>query len=74
MTADKFFPPRPAVNPGIYACENTTPNTGVCSRLKMRGNVAGRTSRDIEKRSGKAVVTSENYKELTGKGQKKLRK
>jgi len=38
------------------------------------GNVAGRTRRDIEKRSGKAVVTSENYKELAGKGQKKLRK
>jgi len=35
------------------------------------GNVAGRTRRDIEKRSGKAVVTSENYKELAGKGQKK---
>ena len=32
------------------------------------GNVAGRTRRDIEKRSGKAVVTSENYKELAGKG------
>jgi len=38
------------------------------------GKVAGRTRRDIEKRSGKAVVTSENYKELAGKGQKKLRK
>ncbi|MFA7382512.1 MAG: hypothetical protein WC001_03605 [Desulfurivibrionaceae bacterium] len=38
------------------------------------GNVAGRPRRDIEKRSGKAVVTSENYKELAGKWQKKLRK
>jgi hypothetical protein len=35
------------------------------------GNVAGRTRRDIEKRSGNAVVTSENYKELADKGQKK---
>lgn len=68
MIADRFFPPRPAVNPAIYACENTTLNTGGCSRLRMRGNVAGRTRRDIEKRSGKAVVTSENYKELAGKG------
>jgi len=36
------------------------------------GSVAGRTRRDIEKRSGKPVVTSENYKALTGKGRKKL--
>lgn len=36
------------------------------------GSVAGRTRRDIEKRSGKPVVTSENYKALTGKERKKL--
>jgi len=36
------------------------------------GAVAGRTRRDIEKRSGKPVVTSENFKTLTGKGRKKL--
>jgi prophage antirepressor-like protein len=38
------------------------------------GAVAGRTRRDIEKRAGKPVVTSDNFKELTGKGQKKLPK
>lgn len=37
------------------------------------GSVAGRTRRDIEKRSGTPVVTSENYKALTGKGRKKLK-
>jgi prolyl-tRNA synthetase len=31
------------------------------------GAVAGNTRRDIEKRSGKPVVTGENFKELTGK-------
>ncbi|MFA4917542.1 MAG: Bro-N domain-containing protein [Syntrophales bacterium] len=36
------------------------------------GAVAGSTRRDIEKRSGKPVVTSENYKALAGKGRKKL--
>jgi hypothetical protein len=36
------------------------------------GAVAGSTRRDIEKRSGKPVVTSDNFKELTGKGKKKL--
>jgi DNA-damage-inducible protein D len=36
------------------------------------GAVAGSTRRDIEKRSGKPVVTGENYKGLTGKGRKKL--
>jgi len=38
------------------------------------GAVAGSTRKDIEKRSGKPVVTSENYKALTGKGRKKLDK
>lgn len=38
------------------------------------GAVAGRTRRDIEKRAGKPVVTSDNFKELTGQGQKKLPK
>jgi hypothetical protein len=36
------------------------------------GAVAGSTRRDIEKRSGKPVVTGENFKELTGKGRKKI--
>jgi len=36
------------------------------------GAVAGRTRRDIEKRAGKPVVTSGNFKELTGKSRKKL--
>jgi hypothetical protein len=36
------------------------------------GAVAGRTRRDIEKRSGKPVVTSDNFKKLTGKGKKKI--
>jgi len=36
------------------------------------GAVAGSTRRDIEKRSGKPVVTGENFKILTGKGRKKL--
>ncbi len=34
------------------------------------GAVAGSTRRDIEKRSGKPVVTSDNFKELSGKGKK----
>jgi hypothetical protein len=37
------------------------------------GKVAGSTRRDIEKRSGKPVVSGENFKELTGKGKKKIR-
>ena len=36
------------------------------------GAVAGSTRRDIEKRSGKPVVTGENFKVLTGKIRKKL--
>jgi len=35
------------------------------------GAVAGSTRRDIEKRSGKSVVTGENFKGLTGNEQKK---
>jgi len=35
------------------------------------GAVAGSTRRDIEKRSGKPVVTGENFKVLTRKGRKK---
>ncbi|OGQ94610.1 MAG: phage antirepressor protein [Deltaproteobacteria bacterium RIFOXYD12_FULL_57_12] len=38
------------------------------------GSVAGRTRCDIEERAGKPVVTSKNFKALTGKGQKKLQK
>jgi len=36
------------------------------------GAVAGSTRRDIEKRSGKPVVTGENFKGLTGKGKKEI--
>ena len=36
------------------------------------GAVAGTTRKDIEKRSGKPVVTSKNFKELTGKGRKRM--
>ena len=36
------------------------------------GAVAGSTRRDIEKRSGKQVVTGANFKGLTGKGQKRI--
>jgi hypothetical protein len=36
------------------------------------GVVAGSTRRDIEKRSGKPVVTGENYKGLPGRGKKKI--
>jgi len=37
------------------------------------GAVAGSTRRDIEKRSGKPVVTVDNFKGLTGKGKKRIR-
>lgn len=33
--------------------------------------VAGSTRKDIEQRSGKPVVTGENFKVLVGKGRKK---
>ena len=36
------------------------------------GSVAGNTRKDIEKRSGKPVVTGENFKGLTGKGRKEI--
>jgi len=36
------------------------------------GAVAGSTRLDIEKRSGKPVVTSDNFKRLTGKGKKRI--
>ena len=36
------------------------------------GAVAGSTRKDIEKRSGKPVVTNENFKQLTGKGRKRM--
>lgn len=38
------------------------------------GAVAGSARRNIEKRAGKPVVTSQNFKALVGNGQKKLRK
>ncbi len=37
---------------------------------KDGGAVAGRTRKDIEKQAGKPIVTSENFKELTGKKKK----
>ncbi len=37
------------------------------------GAVAGRTRKDIEAQAGKPVVTGENFKQLAGKGQKKLK-
>ncbi len=36
------------------------------------GAVAGRTRRDIEKRSGKSVVMGENFKSLTGNRKKRI--
>jgi len=36
------------------------------------GAVAGSTRRDIEKRSGKPVITGENFKALTGKRKKRI--
>lgn len=36
------------------------------------GAVAGRTRKDIEDKSGKPVVSRENFKRLPGKGRKKL--
>ncbi|MHB8092511.1 MAG: BRO-N domain-containing protein [Syntrophales bacterium] len=36
------------------------------------GAVAGSARRDIEKRSGKPVVTDDNFKGLTGKGKKRI--
>ena len=40
---------------------------------KDGGAVAGRTRKDIEVQAGKPVVTGENFKQLAGKGQKKLK-
>ena len=37
------------------------------------GAVAGRTRKDIEKRSGKKVVSSENFKGLTGTGKRRIK-
>jgi hypothetical protein len=39
---------------------------------KEGGAVAGSTCKDIVKRSGKPVVTSENFKQLTEKERKRL--
>lgn len=41
-------------------------------RAQDGGAMAGRTRNDIEKKSGKPVVSAENFKGLTGKGRKKL--
>jgi len=38
------------------------------------GNVAGKARRDLEKRSGRKVVTKENFKELTQSAKKQLNK
>ena len=39
---------------------------------KDGGAVAGRTRRDIERQSGKPVVSGENFKELTGRKSRRL--
>ena len=36
------------------------------------GAVAGSTRKDIEKRSSKPVLTNENFKQLAGKGRKRM--
>ena len=41
---------------------------------KDGGAVAGRTRKDIEKQSGQPVISSANFKQLTGKGTKKLKR
>jgi hypothetical protein len=40
---------------------------------KEGGAVAGRTRKDIEKRSGKKVVSSENFKELSMTGKRRIK-
>ena len=37
------------------------------------GAVAGRTRKDIEAQTGKPVITSANFKQLSSRGQKKLK-
>ena len=47
-----------------------------CQRWQIAyegGTVASNTRRDIEKRSGKPVVTGENFNELTGFEQAKIK-
>ncbi len=39
---------------------------------KDGGAVAGRTRKDIEKQTGKPVISTENFKQLTGNKTKKL--
>ena len=41
---------------------------------KDGGAVAGRTRKDIEKQTGKPVISTENFKQLAGAKQKKLKK
>jgi DNA-damage-inducible protein D len=41
---------------------------------KDGGAVAGRTRKDIELQTGKPVISTENFKQLTGKNPKKLKK
>jgi hypothetical protein len=41
---------------------------------KDGGAVAGRTRKDIEQQTGKPVISAENFKQLTGAKQKKLKK
>jgi DNA-damage-inducible protein D len=39
---------------------------------KDGGAVAGRTRKDIEKQSGKPVISPDNFKQLTGKKMRKI--
>jgi len=41
---------------------------------KDGGAVAGRTRKDIEQQTGKPVISTQNFKQLTGKSPKKLKK
>ena len=40
---------------------------------KNGGAVAGRTRKDIERQTGKPVISPENFKQLTGRRSKKLK-
>jgi hypothetical protein len=39
---------------------------------KDGGNVAGRTRRDIERQTGKPVISADNFKQIAGRRKKKL--
>jgi DNA-damage-inducible protein D len=39
---------------------------------KAGGNVAGNARKELERKSGKKIITNENFKQLTEKKSKKL--